>query len=247
MIASINKGEIINQYRSIYAKGINLSYVLVFAFFIAFITGCENTKSKETQENKLDWFYGKWQPTSDQEKNFTAMIFPLVRVGYEIKKDTIIGYVSQDFVSDPAVLMRRVLMEDDATKERLSRSFYKVSEATYRIKSIDDTVCEIEFLSGKELKFGYDGWVFPAKVVQGTILKFKKSGENIIFERKLNSLNSYTNLTNDEIIQKQAELMFLLGNSELGGIYKLHLHHMNFSIDNNYKFTEEDKKGLHVN
>ena len=237
-------GKKINLERINFVRNNKLYAFLLLSYAFIFLTGCNDTNSNE---NKSDWFYGKWQPSSEQEKNFTALVFSLARVGYEIKKDTITGYVSLDFVSDPKVLAMRVMKEEDATKEKLRGLFYSVSKASYRVKSVNDTVCEIELLSGNELKFGYEGWGFPSPVVPGTLLKLKKSGDNITFERNLKPLKSYPNLSNDEVIRKQVELMLLLGNADSGGIYKLHLHPVDFGIDNNYKFTEEDKKGLHLN
>jgi len=187
----------------------------------------------------LEFYAGKWKPSVNHNENLDALIFSLVRIGYEIIGDTLRGYASKDFSGDPTALAFRVVGEDEDSKQKLSSSFVKVSEAIFSIKSSTDTLVIIELQSGNELKFGFHGYGYVSDVVPGTIISFKKSGGECIFERQLNVIKD--NGTNsNEIIKNQYELIFFLGKEE-SGTYSLRLESNDFSIDEKMDFSKSDK------
>ena len=134
--------------------------------------------------------------------------------------------------------MIRVMKEDDETIEKLSRSFVKISEAVFTIKSSTDTLVTIELLSGTEFKFGHRGYATVSDVVPGTLILFRKSGEGCILERQITTLKD-SRASNEEIIKKQFEMMFFFDKEE-PGTFALYLVHKDFSIDKTKDYSKKE-------
>jgi hypothetical protein len=132
------------------------------------------------------------------------------------------------------------MRQDEATIEKLSRTFVKVSEAVFRITSSSDTLVTVELLSGTEFKFGYQGYATVSDVVPGTLISFRKSAEGCILERQIAAIPD-SGAGEREIIKSQFEQIFFLG-KEGPGTFSLHLDRRDYTIDKSLDYSKTDKK-----
>jgi len=186
--------------------------------------------------NKPKWITGKWQPVPGTGDTISPPNFSLNRVGYEIKGEILSGFTSKDFEADPVRLFSKIL-EDKPESDPYNLTFVKRSEAKIKIKTYNDTLCQIVLLSGNEFKFGYKGWGFISDVVPGTIITFKKSGKYCIYERSFEIDSTQTN----RLFRQQQELFLLLGNTE-GGAYKMKLLQSEFDVDMSIDLSKQTGK-----
>lgn len=192
-----------------------------------FLIGCTN---------RPKWISGKWQPIAGTGDTLSPPVFSSNRVGFEINSETLSGYTSKDFESDPVRLFSKIV-EDNPGSDPFHLTFVKRSEAKIQVKSYSDTLCQIELLAGNELKFGYKGWGFISDVVPGTTITFKKSGKYCIYERNFGIDSTHTK----GLLRQQQELFLLLGNTE-GGTYKMKLFNSDFNVDTSIDLSKQTVK-----
>jgi hypothetical protein len=195
---------------------------IVFVFFTIFFIGCTHTPN---------WILGKWKPGQGTGDTISAETVSTNRIGYEIRENTLFGYTSKDYESSPVQLMLK------PRTDPFKLEFVKRSEAKFKIKSYSETQCQIELLSGNELKFGHRGWAFVSDVVPGTTITFKKLGYGIVYERNFIAKSNKSPQTNDKL-REQQEFYIMLGNTD-GGVYKMKLFNDSFNVDNSLDFSKK--------